>query len=76
MVRIALIICIIDAFIRFTVNAYRITRMRYSACKRPHIAPVLKTSAAGIILAAGMSAFHHDIPLAAAPITVIGTIFH
>ena len=76
MIRVAFIIRIIDAFVRITVNADRSAGMRYGTCKRPHIASVLETPAAGIILAAGMSAFHHNIPLAAAPLAVIGTIFH
>ena len=76
MIRIALIIRVINAFVRLTVNADRSAGMGYGACKRPHIASVLKALAAGVILAAGMSAGHHDIPFAAAPVTVVGTIFY
>ena len=75
-VRIALIICIINAFIRLAVNTNGSAGMRYGACKCSHVASVLKTSAAGIILSAGMSAFYHDIPFAAAPVAIIGTVFH
>ena len=76
MIRIALIIRVINALIRLTVNADRPARMGYRACKHPGIASVLEALAAGIILAAGVSAGHHDIPLAAAPVTVVGTVFH
>ena len=76
MVRIALIIRIINAFVRLTVNADRPAGMGDGTCKRPHIAPVLKALTAGIILAAGVPAGHHDIPLAAAPVAVVGTVFH
>ena len=76
MIRIALIIRVINAFIRLAVNADRPAGMGNRTCKRPHIASVFKALAAGVILAAGMSAGHHDIPLAAAPVTVVGTVFH
>ena len=75
-VRIAFIIRIINTLIRLTVNADRPAGMGYSACKRPHIASVFEALTTGVILAAGMSAGHHDIPLAAAPVIVVGTIFH
>lgn len=76
MIRIALIIRIINAFVRLTVNADGIAWMGYGTCEYPHIASVFKAAATGIILTAGVPALHHDIPLAAAPVTVIGTVFH
>lgn len=76
MICVAFIIRIINTLIRLTVNADRPAGMGNSACERPHIASVFEALTTGVILAAGMSAGHHDIPLAAAPVIVVGTIFH
>ena len=76
MIRIALIIRIINALIRFTVNTDRSARMRYRACKNARITSVFEAFTAGVILAAGMFPRHHNIPFAAAPVIIIGTIFH
>lgn len=76
MIRVALVIRVINALIRLAVDTDRPAGMGYGTRKRSHIASVFKAFAAGIILAAGVSARHHDIPLAAAPVAVVGTVFH
>ena len=76
MIRIALIICVVNAFIGLTVNTDRPARMCYGTCENPRVASVPEALAAGVILAAGMFSRHHNVPLAAVPVIVVGTIFH
>lgn len=76
MVGITFIIRIIDALVRLAVYADRPARMCYGACENARIASVFKALTASVVLTAGMLTRHHNIPLAAAPVIVIGTIFH
>ena len=75
MVRITLIVRVINAFVRLTVNADRLAW----TVQGIHIGiplTVTKTIAASLIRCAGTFAAYGNISLAAAPVAVVGTVFH
>lgn len=77
MIRHTLIITVIDALYRLTVDADRMAWMRQGAAERiPPLSLLRKAFTAGSVTVAGMLASHHDITLAAHTILIIGTIFH
>ena len=77
MIRHTLIITVIDALYRLTVDADRMAWMRQGAAERiPPLSLLCKAFTAGSVTVAGMLAAHHDITLAAQTILIIGTIFH
>ena len=77
MIRHTLIITVIDALYRLTVDADRMAWMRQGAAESiPPLSLLRKAFTAGSVTVAGMLAAHHDITLAAQTILIIGTIFH
>lgn len=77
MIRHTLIITIIDALYRLTVDADRMAWMRQGITERfSSLSLLCKAFTAGSVTVAGMLASHHDITLAAQTILIIGTIFH
>lgn len=77
MIRHTLIITVIDALYRLTVDADRMAWMRQGITERFSSFSLLrKTFTAGAITVTGVLASHHDITLAAHTILIIGTIFH
>lgn len=77
MIRHTLIITVIDALYRLTVDADRMAWMRQGITERfSSLSLLCKAFTAGSVTVAGMLASHHDITLAAQTILIIGTIFH
>jgi len=77
MLRMALIVGIVDTFHGLAVDADRLAGMDDGTLKRPHPLSLLqKALAAGVITAAGMFSAHHDIPLAAQTVLIIGTVLY
>lgn len=77
MIRHTLIITVIDALYRLTVDADRMAWMSQGAAERiPPLSLLRKAFTAGSVTVAGVLATHHDVSLAAQTILIIGTIFH
>lgn len=77
MIRHTLIITVIDALYRLTVDADGMAWMRQGITERfSSLSLLCKAFTAGSVTVAGMLASHHDITLAAQTILIIGTIFH
>lgn len=77
MIRHTLIITVIDALYRFTVDADGMAWMRQGITERfSSLSLLRKAFTAGSVTVTGMLASHHDITLAAQTILIIGTIFH
>lgn len=77
MLRHALIITVINALYRLTVDADGMAWMRQGITERfSSLSLLCKAFTAGSVTVAGMLASHHDITLAAQTILIIGTIFH
>ena len=77
MIRHTLIITVIDALYRLTVDADGMAWMRQGITERfSSLSLLCKAFTAGSVTVAGMLASHHDITLAAQTVLIIGTIFH
>ena len=77
MIRHTLIITVIDALYRLTVDADRMAWMSQGAAERiPPLSLLRKAFTAGSVTVAGVLATHHDVSLAAQTVLIIGTIFH
>ena len=77
MIRHTLIITVIDALYRLTVDADRMAWMSQGAAERiPPLSLLRKALTAGAVTVTGVLAAHHDVSLAAQTVLVIGTIFH
>lgn len=77
MLRHTLIITIINALYRLTVDTDGMAWMRQRITERLSSLSLLrKALAAGAITITGMLTSHHDVSLAAQTVLVIGTIFH
>ena len=77
MIRMAFIIGIINALLRFAVDADGFARMDHGAFEGIHALPLLnKAFTAGSVAIAGALSSHHDISLAAQMLFIIGTILH
>ena len=77
MIRHTLIITVIDALYRLTVDADRMAWMSQGAAERiPPLSLLRKALAAGAVTITGMLTSHHDVSLAAQTVLIIGTIFH
>ena len=77
MIRHTLIITVIDALYRLTVDADRMAWMSQGAAERiPPLSLLRKALAAGAVTITGMLTSHHDVSLTAQTVLVIGTIFH
>lgn len=77
MIRHTLIITVIDALYRLTVDADRMAWMRQGAAERiPPLSLLRKALTAGAVTVTGVLAAHHDVSLAAQTVLIIGTIFH
>ena len=76
MIRLALVIAVINALDRLTVNADHPAGMLDGTGKHIVSLPAFrKAGATGLVTIAGMSAAHHDVALAAQPGLIVGTIF-
>ena len=77
MIRHTLIITVIDALYRLTVDADRMTWMRQGITERfSSLSLLRKALTAGVVTVTGVLAAHHDVSLAAQTVLIIGTIFH
>lgn len=77
MIRHTLIITVIDALYRLTVDADRMAWMSQGAAERiPPLSLLRKAFTAGSVTVAGVLATHHDVSLATQTVLIIGTIFH
>lgn len=77
MLRHTLIITIINALYRLTVDTDGMAWMRQRITERLSSLSLLrKALAAGAVTITGMLTSHHDVSLAAQTVLVIGTIFH
>ena len=77
MLRHTLIITVIDALYRLTVDADRMAWMRQGIAESfSSLSLLRKALAAGAVTITGMLTSHHDVSLAAQTVLVIGTIFH
>lgn len=77
MIRHTLIITVIDALYRLTVDADRMAWMRQGVAERiPPLSLLRKALTAGAVTVTGVLAAHHDVSLAAQTVLIIGTIFH
>lgn len=77
MIRHTLIITVIDALYRLTVDADRMAWMSQGATERtPPLSLLRKAFTAGSVTVAGVLATHHDVSLATQTVLIIGTIFH
>ena len=77
MIRHTLVIAVIDALYRLTVDADRMAWMRQGIAKRfSSLSLLRKALTAGAVTVTGMLAAHHDVSLTAQTVLVIGTIFH
>ena len=77
MLRHTLIITIINALYRLTVDTDGMAWMRQGITERLSSLSLLrKALAAGAVTITGMLTSHHDVSLAAQTVLVIGTIFH
>ena len=77
MLRHALVVAVIDAFHRLTVDADNPARMRQGITEGiPSLSLLCKALTAGAVTVTGMPAAYHDVSLAAQTILIIGTIFH
>ena len=77
MLRRTLIITIINALYRLTVDTDGMAWMRQRITERLSSLSLLrKALAAGAVTITGMLTSHHDVSLAAQTVLVIGTIFH
>lgn len=77
MIRHTLIITVIDALYRLTVDADRMAWMSQGAAERiPPLSLLRKAFTAGSVTVAGVLAAYHDVSLAAQTVLIIGTIFH
>lgn len=77
MIRHTLIITVIDALYRLTVDADRMAWMSQGAAERiPPLSLLRKALTAGVVTVTGVLATHHDVSLATQTVLIIGTIFH
>lgn len=77
MLRHTLIITIINALYRLTVDTDGMAWMRQRITERLSSLSLLrKALAAGAVTITGMLTSHHDVSLAAQTVLIIGTIFH
>ena len=77
MIRHTLVIAVIDALYRLTVDADRMAWMRQGITERFSSLSILrKALTAGAVTVTGMLAAHHDVSLTAQTVLIIGTIFH
>ena len=77
MIRHTLIITVIDALYRLTVDADRMAWMRQGIAERfSSLSLLRKALTAGAVTVTGVLAAHHDVSLAAQTVLIIGTIFH
>lgn len=77
MIRHTLIITVIDALYRLTVDADRMAWMRQGITERfSSLSLLCKAFTAGSVTVAGVLATHHDVSLATQTVLIIGTIFH
>jgi len=77
MTRYTLVVGIMDASTRLTINADRITGVTGTVLERiPSLFSLGKAFTTGILAAGGVFAANHNVSLAAKMLVIVDTIFH